>query len=344
MPLKVIVIGQGLAGSVLALLLDAHGHNVTVIDNDHRASSSAVAAGMWNPISFVRHNSIWLASEMLDAMYQVYPALEKLLNAKFFHPTDLARIFPDNRSANDWDTKSTRPDVSKYLTDNTNKTISEQLIQPHGHALVTQTGWLNMNVFLSATKEYLRKKNKLETRQLSEQDANELLQNNANTSIVYCTGWQQKHSLFDSWLRVIPHKGELLTIKTNNLPVEHMIHFGKFLIPLGQNEFKLGATHELDYDTNEITIEAQLELLAELKKIYTGNVQIIEQQAGLRPTMHDRKPVIGFHPEHGRVGIFNGFGSRGVMMVPFFAQQFMEHIFNNSELIKDVNILRYFNK
>lgn len=341
---NIVIVGQGLAGSVLALMLEMHGHNVTVIDNSHKASSSMVAAGMWNPISFVRHNSIWLASEMLESMYMIYPELEKHLNAKFFHPTDLARIFPDNKSANDWDEKSLRPEVSQFLTDKEDKVIREHLIQPHGHSLVTQTGWLDMPCFLNATKEYLSKKNKLVIKEFTEVDAQELLEKQPDTSIIYCTGWQQKHSLFDSWVRVIPHKGQLLTLLIDNLPLKHMVHFGKFLIPLGPNQYKLGATHELEYSTTDITQEAQQELLAELKKIYMGNVQVLNQTSGLRPTMHDRKPVIGFHPLHSQIGLFNGFGSRGVMMVPYFANQFIEHICNKTELNKEANILRYHKK
>ena len=47
-----LIVGQGLAGSCMALQLLKRGKKILVIDQPHTNSSSMVAAGMFNPGTF----------------------------------------------------------------------------------------------------------------------------------------------------------------------------------------------------------------------------------------------------------------------------------------------------
>ena len=87
-----------------------------------------------------------------------------------------------------------------------------------------------------------------------------------------------------------------------------------------------------------------MELLQALSKVYDQEVKVIDHQTGFRPTTHDRKPVLGFHPEYPQLGVFNGFGSRGVLLIPYFAQHIQAHIELQSNLNNEVNLMRYWKK
>jgi glycine oxidase len=52
--------------------------------------------------------------------------------------------------------------------------------------------------------------------------------------------------------------------------------------------------------------------------------------AGVRPTVKDRKPLIGLHPKNPKIGIFNGLGARGVLMGPYLSKQFSSILNSNS--------------
>jgi glycine/D-amino acid oxidase-like deaminating enzyme len=59
--------------------------------------------------------------------------------------------------------------------------------------------------------------------------------------------------------------------------------------------------------------------------------------------MHDRKPVIGLLPDNAQIGIFNGLGSKGVLLGPWFARQFADYLIGNSDYIHpEADIKRYF--
>ena len=60
-----IIVGQGLAGTLLAHDLIEQGHTLVVIDKDLKASASKVAAGLFNPVSMKRCIPTWNASIFL---------------------------------------------------------------------------------------------------------------------------------------------------------------------------------------------------------------------------------------------------------------------------------------
>ena len=58
--------------------------------------------------------------------------------------------------------------------------------------------------------------------------------------------------------------------------------------------------------------------------------------------MVDRRPVIGCHPEEDRVAIFNGLGTKGVSLAPYFSDLFAQHLVENRQLCSEVDVRRFF--
>ena len=114
-------------------------------------------------------------------------------------------------------------------------------------------------------------------------------------------------------------------------------------MPEGQRFFRLGATYDWRDLTNAPTAEAIEMLQKKLSNIFSDSYEIINHQAGIRPTTHDRRPVIGLHPNYPQIGIFNGLGSKGTMLGPYFAKQFCEFLVGTSNYLNpEVDINRYF--
>lgn len=63
--------------------------------------------------------------------------------------------------------------------------------------------------------------------------------------------------------------------------------------------------------------------------------------AGIRPTIKDRRPILGLHPKNKKLAILNGLGTRGVMIAPLMARKLYQHIENNMELGKEIAIDRF---
>ena len=108
-----------------------------------------------------------------------------------------------------------------------------------------------------------------------------------------------------------------------------------------KNKFRLGATYKWDILDFIPTKEGKNILIEKYQKLMKPQMRILSQQAGVRPATKDRRPFLGMHPEIENIGIFNGLGSKGVSLAPFFAKQFVEFLVNGKELYPEVNINRF---
>jgi glycine oxidase len=335
------IIGQGIAGSVLAFLMHQSGLRVRIYDDGHKTSASKVAAGMWNPVSFKRMSQSWIADDLLPVVDSVYRKMETALGTSLYHPMELVKIFPDNKFANLWDEHSVSADVGHYLTSKQDEVIKEQFHQPNGHGVVSNSGWLDIPMLLSACKDYFSQHGMYEQGSIDADFIDQLLTNDPQALVILATGTSST-ALFSDNIRIILNKGEVLTVRIKNLPLERIANFGKFLIPMGDDMFRLGATYEWTLTALDTTQKSRDLILNQLTNHFQGEVEVVNHIAGYRPTTKDRRPIIGKHPDKQSLVIFNGFGSKGVMLIPYFAQHLMEHLEVKTSLNREVDVLRYF--
>jgi glycine/D-amino acid oxidase-like deaminating enzyme len=82
-------------------------------------------------------------------------------------------------------------------------------------------------------------------------------------------------------------------------------------------------------------------LLTKYKKLMKPDCEVIEHLAGVRPATKDRRPFLGLHPKFSQLAIFNGMGSKGVSLAPYFAKEMADFLLSEKELNPEVNINRY---
>jgi len=161
--------------------------------------------------------------------------------------------------------------------------------------------------------------------------------------IIFCEGPSVSQNPFFKNLIFKHSKGEILELEIQELKLNEIVSGDIFVMPVGANRYKVGATYSWDNFDWEITDSAREELLIKLGDVISANPKILNQKAGIRPTMHDRKPVIGVHPEYPQIAIFNGLGSKGVLLGPYFAKQLAKFLIGTSEnLHPEADIKRYF--
>jgi len=69
--------------------------------------------------------------------------------------------------------------------------------------------------------------------------------------------------------------------------------------------------------------------------------EVVGHEAGVRPTVKDRKPLVGQHPNYKNLFVLNGFGSHGIMIAPWAAAQLFGCIEKGEELLPEVDINRF---
>jgi len=342
-----IIVGQGLAGSLLACSLLARGCSVRIFDDNHN-TASAVAAGLFNPVTGKRWVKTWKAEEIFSKLTEYYPQLEKELGTDFYFPKKLFRPFTTRREQNDWASKSSAELDSLFIGSITEQPLQPALIDnPYGGVLIKNAGYVNVPVLLQKLKQKFIREGILTGEKLNE----EQLEITANTvkyhgfeakKIIFCNGLSSMHGKFFSWLPFNPVKGEILTVDLGT-EIDYILSRGIFVIPEAGTQCKVGATYDRGVTDTAISENAREYLLSKVRNLVHSPIGILSQSAGIRPATRDRRPFIGTHPEFKTIAIFNGFGSKGVSLIPYLSEIFTDHLLSGHNLEPDLNIIRYFN-
>ena len=304
-----------------------------------------VAGGMWNPVSFRTMGMVWNAFPFLDTLEETYLSIQAEMGKPIYHPYELIRVFGNAAEANLWDERSESGPASVLMQEGI--PAGSVLHAPFGTGRVIRCGWLDVPALLHWMRDQLRLSGQLIEEAYDPakmaHDADGVDYGNVRADyLISCVGWQIHTDPLFSWLPVIPNKGEVLTLAESHIPESHIVNFGQFILPLGAHRFRLGATFELKAPDDKPTEKARDYLTGKLQKTFPGITPEIEKhQSGFRPTVPDRKPLIGAHPDFPRCISFNGFGSRGVMTIPWLSRNLADFLEGKGSILPEADIRRY---
>ncbi|WP_373522926.1 NAD(P)/FAD-dependent oxidoreductase [Aquiflexum sp.] len=348
MEVDFLLIGQGLAGTVLSFRLLEVGAKVLVIDQPEANLSSRVAAGLYNPITGKKMAKTWNADLLFPEIEPLYQKMEFLLTSKFLFSKNIYRPFLTIEEQNEWMGKSGELGFQDYFDQIHTKSFYPEVVNPNGGIMLKNSGYLNINKLLDDYSIYLKKEGLL----LEEKFQEDLLEISEDgivykgikaRGIVYCNGLGAMESRFFRNLPFAPVKGEILDIKQGFIPNE-IINRGVFRISLPNGLHRVGSTYTKDDLDLGPTEKSKKEILEKLGKLISVPLEeVIYHRYGIRPATRDRKPFIGKHTAYKSVYIFNGFGAKGVSLIPYYSKKMVEMLFHGGELEKDVNIKRWKN-
>ncbi len=339
-----IIVGLGLAGISFCEQLRTHDRTFIVFD-DGSQKSSTVAGGLYNPVVLKRFTAVWKCDEQLQIALSMYQDLEQLLNVHLDHKIPVYRKFTSIEEQNNWFAASDKPILSKYLHSNVIKNTNPAVNAPFGFGKVMQTGRINVKGLIESYKTFLIDRDRFRSEPFeymkvrSEKD-HVHYKNIRSKYIVFAEGFGVSKNPFFQNLNLSPTKGELLIIHAPELKIDFVLKGPVFLIPLGNDHYIVGATYELNDLTYNATDKGKSKLLKGLKALISCPFDIIEHVVGIRPTVRDRRPLIGKHQDHKGMYLLNGLGTRGVMIGPYVAKQLFDFIEKEVPLEPEINISR----
>ncbi|MCU0399606.1 MAG: NAD(P)/FAD-dependent oxidoreductase [Algoriphagus sp.] len=345
MEIDFLIIGQGLAGTAIGYLLQKEGYQILIFDTPDHNQSSRIAAGLYNPVTGRKMVKTWLGEVLFPQIEPFYKELENKTGKQFLNSKKIYRPFLSIEEQNEWMGHSSDPEIQRFVEAIFTDSQYKELKDPFGGVLLKMAGWLNINEFLDGMSAFFGERLVLEFF-----DENLLVKSSGGWNykgiqakhIIYCNGLAALKSRFFSSLPFAPVKGEILEVKQEFYP-DYIVNRGVFRVPLANGTFRVGSTytwHDLDQGPTDSAKKELLEKLEELVKVKVS--EIPSHKHGIRPATKDRKPFLGKHPVDQSVYIFNGFGAKGVSLVPYFSLMMRDFILHEKPLLKDVDISRYF--
>lgn len=341
-----LIIGQGLAGSLLAWELMQRGASVLVIDNGTE-NASQVAAGLINPVTGMRFVKSADVDILLPAAKRRYQELSVFFGQDFYVEKPMLRVFRSETELRQAHKRRQDAAYHAYLdTPDDSKDNPNGYALPYGSVRQQQTGYLLTRPLLACLQDFFIAKKAYRKVDFPIQ-AIELApilrwQNITPKRIIFCEGYQAIHNPWFAWLPFQPAKGEILTLTHQHALPDTLLNYGHWLIPLAEHQSRIGATFSHNCLDTTITETAQAELLKALAAFSPklAQAQVTAQHANVRPCTLDKQPFLGFHPKYTQLAIFNGFGAKGSLQIPWYSQRFADTLLDNQP--PPASIQRYY--
>jgi glycine/D-amino acid oxidase-like deaminating enzyme len=343
-----LVVGHGIAGATLAYVLRQRGHAVLVYDPGQDNSASNVAAGLMNPVAGKRFALSWRAAELLPFAGRFYRELEQRYGQDFFSEIPILKIFSSLEEQNAVLARSADNPwgdfVAGFATANPNL---PGVSGPFGGAWLQHGGHVAVRQLLAAlaaegTREGWLRRETFDWSALVTGPAGAVYAGQVRARhVICCEGAAAVRNPYFNWLPLTPNQGEVLDVDCAELSTAQVLNRGAYVVPVGGGRFRVGATYRWPPFAPGPTAVGREELAARLAVITDLPFGVVGQQAGVRPAVRDRRPLLGPHPSVPALSFCGGYGSKGVMLAPRLAVLLADWLESRDEIWPDVSLQRY---
>ncbi|MEO1516215.1 MAG: FAD-dependent oxidoreductase [Bacteroidota bacterium] len=346
-----LIVGQGLAGSLMAHELQQAGKSVYVVDQGHRNAASAVAAGIINPITGRYFVKSWLFDALRPVAVETYRSLEKLLGVSFFEERQLVRVLLDAREANAWQSKSSTEGFLPHVMPPQWGEFDAAIQPGVGLSQIQGAAQVYLPILIRAYRERLLEQDSLleeafDYDQINWQADGVAYNDIKAKAIVFCEGQQGRLNPYFSQLPFALTKGEVLHCHIPSIQSQRLLKHRLIMAPLppseGSHRYWLGANYDKKSIDDTPTPEGFAWLEARLAQMLQVPRSIVGHKAAIRPTTRDRRPLLGQHPQHPQLYLFNGLGTKGASLGPYFARMMRRYLLEGIPLIPEVQFDRTF--
>jgi glycine/D-amino acid oxidase-like deaminating enzyme len=342
---KVLIIGQGVAGTSLAFRCLQAGLNPTIVDLGLGRSASQVAVGLVNPISLKRITPVWKVEECFTAFYDFCTYISSLLGEDYFIRETIYKILNSQADMNAWMEKVDLPIYSDYMR-NPVAIVEGTTIKGLALGPVDGGGWVRTKAFLQASRQFFNSNGHLFEGNFDKTklDLTTSLVNYCGEQFDYvvdCSGYAFVFGEYFPGVRIVGNKGEVMTISPNEAPYRNVYSSAYFLLKSQEGDYKVGATYNRSLSDLAPSEQGKIELCEGLRKFFKADFQVLQMEAGIRPTVADRRPLIGPSSVDSRVFMLNGLGSRGYLTAPYLSELLLRSITHSDQIPSEVSCRRF---
>ena len=334
-----IIVGDGYAALFFAHQLIKNNKSFYLF-SEGKKSASFVSAGIINPAVLKRFTTFWLAQEQIDSLKKTLSEIEGYTHKNYLIEKPILRVFHDEKEKELWLKKSN--EIS-FLSNDFIKINS--IKNPFGCGKVNHSARLNVRDFFTDLMNYLEQNSHL----IKEKFDYNLVKTENSTykdiqfkNIIFAEGMAVKENPYFSEIPVEANKGHHLEVKiSEKIEDDFTIKKKHFIFPLNENTYYYGGTYDREQTHHKIDDSAVEKLTNALAEFYPNDFEVTQVKFGFRPTVKDRRPIVGNHPEFKNLYVFNGLGARGILNGNYFAINLYNHLDNGEEIHPEVDLKRF---
>lgn len=334
-----IIVGDGYAALFFAHQLIKNNKSFYLF-SEGKKSASFVSAGIINPAVLKRFTTFWLAQEQIDSLKKTLSEIEGYTHKNYLIEKPILRVFHDEKEKELWLKKSN--EIS-FLSNDFIKINS--IKNPFGCGKVNHSARLNVRDFFTDLMNYLEQNSHL----IKEKFDYNLVKTENSTykdiqfkNIIFAEGMAVKENPYFSEIPVEANKGHHLEVKiSEKIEDDFTIKKKHFIFPLNENTYYYGGTYDREQTHHKIDDSAVEKLTNALAEFYPNDFEVTQVKFGFRPTVKDRRPIVGAHSEFKNFYVFNGLGARGILNGNYFAINLYNHLENGEEIHPEVDLKRF---
>lgn len=314
------------------------------MDRHEPNTSSRIAAGLVTPITGSRGAASWRWDDFYPAANRFYQAVEQITRSDFWRTAPAYRVFVSAEQRDLFDSRwmnATQPMANReeIAVAPISFDSSSGIQAPWGACSLEPAARLDTLNYLQATETFFSSIGCFTIADVDCDDAIQVTNTNVVSvaslqlfapRVVLCQGIYSRQNRFFESLPLHPARGDMLRVASNTLKTNSVIHGDAWSVPLGDNQYLVGATYDRSASPGDSSHEdgRSLEFRSQLMKRFEamttgsfakGDHYVVGQRSAVRPASYDRHPLIGRHQVFPNVYCLNGLGSKGALMSPHLA-------------------------
>lgn len=337
-----IIVGDGYGALFFAHQLLKENKDFLIF-SEGKKGASQISAGMINPVVLKRFNTFWLAKEQIKFLNGTLSEMKQYTGKNFLIKKPIQRIFHNEEERELWKKKIKEESLKDFL-----HPVFEELplvTNPYSSGRVNHSARLDVQSFFTSLLTYLERneyllKERFDYAQLDTE--NSRYKDIEFKHIIFAEGIGVQQNPFFKDIPVHINKGHHLKVELSEpLDVEYTIKKKHFIFPLEDGTYYYGGTYDRERTDNNVDEEAKEQLVEGLAQFYPKDFEIKGINVGFRPTVADRRPILGRHQDYPNLYVFNGLGARGILNGCYFSRELFEFIENGKPLMPEVDLQRF---
>ena len=341
-----IIVGQGIAGTSIAMRLLNLGKKILIIDAEKGQNASLVSSGIINPVTGRHFVKSWMINDLLQSALSFYTDLETTLNVDIINAVPVLRGLHSPGDENQWFVQKAKKDHDRYFGEiTTDAVLRAHFKNDIAFGQVKHSYLVNMSTLIKAARNHFRQMKIYLQDTVTMDDiimgSNIQWKDYTASAIIFAEGWRVINNPFFQYLPFSPSKGEVFICNLDNYNIDAIVKNKKFILPLSNGTWWVGSTNEWNVVDEKANPDRQNELQRYLETYFNRPYEIVEKRTGIRPATKRRRPIIGRHPNYSNVYLFNGLGTKGVSLAPYWSGRLISLITRNDKIDPEVDLQQY---